>query len=160
VAHSLPAIENAARAFRRDHGLDLIVTGAEDAAFAGEMAFSQGVSLALGPDFIRERRGARINAAEALASQGILIAFASGGAAGTARLPLVAAYAVRNGLEPFDALKALTVNAARMLKMDLRLGAIERGRDGDLVIYSGDPFAPSSKVRWVLIDGKIVVEAP
>jgi hypothetical protein len=160
VAHSLPAIENAARAFRRDHGLDLIVTGAEDAAFAGEMAFSQGVSLALGPDFIRERRGARINAAEALASQGILIAFASGGAAGTARLPLVAAYAVRNGLEPFDALKALTVNAARMLKMDLRLGAIERGRDGDLVIYSGDPFAPSSKVRYVIIDGKVVVEAP
>ncbi|HVR87187.1 MAG TPA: amidohydrolase family protein [Planctomycetota bacterium] len=160
AARSLPAIENAVRAFRGDHGLDLVVTGAEDAAFAGDVAFSQGVSLALGPDFMREHRGARINAAEALASQGVPIAFASGGAAGTARLPLQAAYAVRNGLEPFDSLKALTVNAARMLKMDARLGAIERGRDGDLVIYSGDPFAPSSKVRWVLIDGKIVVEAP
>jgi imidazolonepropionase-like amidohydrolase len=160
VARTLPAFENAARAFRTDHGLDLIVTGAEDAAFAGEMAFSQGVSLALGPDFLRERRGARINAAEALASQGVPIAVASGGAAGTARLPLQAAYAVRNGLEPFDSLKALTVNAARMLKMEQRLGAIERGRDGDLVIFSGDPFAPPSQVRYVIIDGKVVVEAP
>ena len=160
VARSLPSIENAVKAFRGDHGLDLIVTGAEDAAFAGEMAFSQGVSLALGPDFVRERRGARINAAEALASQGVPIAFASTGAAGTARLPLQAAYAVRNGLEPFDSLKALTVNAARMLKMDARLGAIERGRDGDLVIFSGDPFSASSKVRFVIIDGSVVVEAP
>jgi imidazolonepropionase-like amidohydrolase len=159
VARSLPAIENAVRAFRGDHGLDLIVTGAEDAAFAGESAVAQGVSLALGPDFVRERRGARINAAEALASQGVPIAFASAGAAGTARLPLQAAFAVRNGLEPFDALKALTVNAARMLRMEARLGAIERGRDADLVIFSGDPFAPSSAVRYVLIDGKLVVEA-
>lgn len=160
VSRSLPAIENAVKAFRGDHGLDLIVTGAEDAAFAGEMAFSQGVSLALGPDFVRERRGARINAAEALASQGVPIAFASAGSAGTARLPLQAAYAVRNGLEPFDSLKALTVNAARMLRMDARLGAIERGRDGDLVLFSGDPFAPGSRVRYVIIDGKVVVDQP
>ncbi|HLY07902.1 MAG TPA: amidohydrolase family protein [Planctomycetota bacterium] len=159
VARSLPAIENAVKAFRSDHGLDLILAGADDAAFAGDMAFSSGVSMALGPDFMRDRRGARINAAEALASQGVPIAFASAGAAGTARLPLQAAYAVRNGLEPFDSLKALTVNAARMLRMDSRLGAIERGRDGDLVIFSGDPFAPSSAVRYVLIDGKVVVEA-
>ncbi|MBV8879893.1 MAG: amidohydrolase family protein, partial [Planctomycetaceae bacterium] len=160
VARTLPAMENAVKAFRGDHALDLIVTGTEDAAFAGDLAFTQGVSLALGPDFVRERRGAKINAAEALASQGVPVAFASGGSAGTARLPLQAAYAVRHGLEPFDSLKALTVNAARMLKMDARLGAIERGRDGDLVLFSGDPFAPSSRVRYVIIDGKVVVEAP
>jgi imidazolonepropionase-like amidohydrolase len=47
-----------------------------------------------------------------------------------------------------------------MLRLDGRLGAIERGRDADLVLYSGDPFAPSSRVRLVVIDGKIVYEAP
>jgi imidazolonepropionase-like amidohydrolase len=160
VAKTLPAIENATKAFRTDQGLDLVVVGAEDAAFAGDLAFTRGASVALGPEFLRERRGARINAAEALASQGVIIAFASGGATATAQLPLQAAYAVRNGLEPFDALKALTVNPARMLRMDGRLGAIERGRDADLVLYSGDPFAPSSRVRLVVIDGKIVYEAP
>lgn len=160
VAKTLPAIENATKAFRGDYGLDLVLTGAEDAAFAGELAFGRGAALALGPEFMRERKGARINAAEALASQGVIIAFASGGATATGQLPLQAAYAVRNGLEPFDALKALTVNPARMLRMDGRLGAIERGRDADLVLYSGDPFAPSSRVRLVVIDGKIVYEAP
>jgi len=159
VARNLPAIENAVRAFRVDQSLDLILAGAEDAAFAGDLAFTRGASLALGPDFLQERRGARINAAEALASQGIPIAFASGGATSTAQLPLLGAYAVRNGLEPFDALKALTVNPGRMLRMDARIGAIERGRDADLVLFTGDPFAPASRVKYVIIDGKIVYEA-
>jgi imidazolonepropionase-like amidohydrolase len=160
VARTLPAIEAAAKAFRTDHGLDLVLTGAEDAAYAGDLAFAQGASLALGPDFLKERRGARINAAEALSSQGVTVAFASGGATSTARLPLLGAYAVRNGLEPFDALKAMTVNPGRMLKMESRIGAIERGRDADLVLFTGDPFAPSSRVRMVIIDGKVVYEAP
>ena len=160
VARELPAIENAVRAFRLDHGLELIVSGAEDAAFAGDVAFARGAALALGPEFLRDRRGAKINAAEALASQGVTVAFASGGSTASAQLPLLAAYAVRNGLEPFDALKALTVNPARMLKLEGRLGSIERGRDADLVLFTGDPFAPSSRVKFVIVDGKIVYEAP
>lgn len=158
AARSLPAIENASRAIREDQGLDLILVDAEDAAFAGEVAFSRGTALALGPDFMKERRGARINSAEALAAQGVTVAFASGAATGTAQLPLLAAYAVRNGLEPFDALKALTVNPARMLKLDGRMGSLERGRDADVVLFTGDPFAPSTRVRVVIVDGKIVYE--
>jgi imidazolonepropionase-like amidohydrolase len=160
VARDLPAIENAAKAFRGDHGLEMIITGAEDAASAGAVAFGRGAALALGPDFLKDRRGAKINSAEALASQGVMVAFASGGGTAASQLPLLAAYAVRNGLEPFDALKALTVNPARMLKLDGRIGAVERGRDADLVLFTGDPFAPSSRVKMVIVDGKIVYEAP
>jgi imidazolonepropionase-like amidohydrolase len=160
VARDLPAIENAARAFRGDHGLETIIAGADDAAFAGEVAFARGASLALGPEFLRDRRGARINSAEALASQGVTVAFASGGSTSSAQLPLQAAYAVRNGLEPFDALKALTVNPARMLKLEGRIGSVERGRDADLVLFTGDPFSPSSRVKVVIVDGKIVYEGP
>jgi imidazolonepropionase-like amidohydrolase len=160
AARDLPAIENAARAFRGDHGLEMIITGADDAAFAGEVAFARGASLALGPEFLRDRRGARINSAEALASQGVMVAFASGGSTATAQLPLQAAYAVRNGLEAFDALKALTVNPARMLKLEGRIGSVERGRDADLVLFAGDPFTPSSRVKYVIVDGKIVYEGP
>jgi imidazolonepropionase-like amidohydrolase len=159
-ARELPAIENALRAFRLDHGLDLVLAGADDAAFAGDAAFARGAGLALGPEFLRDRRGARVNAAEALASQGVTVAFASGGATATAQLPLLAAYAVRNGLEPFDALKALTVNPSRLLKLEGRIGSVERGRDADLVLFTGDPFAPSSRVKIVIVDGRIVYEAP
>ena len=160
VARDFAAIESAVRAFRQDLGLELILAGAEDAAFAGDAAFARGASLALGPEFLRDRRGAKINAAEALAAQGVTLSFATGGATASAQLPLLAAYAVRNGLEPFDALKALTVNPARMLKLDARLGSVERGRDADLVLFSGDPFAASSRVKMVIVDGKIVYEAP
>jgi imidazolonepropionase-like amidohydrolase len=37
---------------------------------------------------------------------------------------------------------------------------VERGRDADLVLFTGDPFAPSSRVKMVIVDGKIVYEAP
>ena len=160
AARDLAAIENVVKAFRQDHGLELILAGAEDAAFAGDAAFARGASLALGPEFLRDRRGAKINAAEVLAAQGVPISFATGGATASAQLPLLAAYAVRNGLEPFDGLKALTVNPARMLKLDARIGSVERGRDADLVLFTGDPFAPSSRVKVVIVDGKIVYEAP
>jgi imidazolonepropionase-like amidohydrolase len=160
AARDLPSIENATKAFRGDHNLEMIVTGAEDAAYAGYVVFARGASLAVGPEFLRERRGARINSAEALASQGVTVAFSSGGSTAAARLPLLAAYAVRNGLEPFDALKALSVNPARMLKLDGRIGSVERGRDADLVLFTGDPFAPSSRVKVVIVDGKVVYEGP
>lgn len=160
LARDLPSIENAVRAFRGDHGLDMVVAGAEDAAFAGDVAFGRGAAVALGPDFLKEHRGARINSAEALASQGVVVAFASGSVTASDQLPLLAAYAVRNGLEPFDALKALTVNPARMLKLESRIGAVERGRDADLVLFTGDPFAPSSRVKYVIVEGRLVYEAP
>jgi imidazolonepropionase-like amidohydrolase len=70
----------------------------------------------------------------------------------------MAAYAVRHGMDPFDALKTITISPARLLKLDARLGAIERGRDADLVLLTGDPLALSSRVKVVLIDGKIVFE--
>ena len=42
---------------------------------------------------------------------------------------------------------------------DARLGSIERGRDADLVLFSGDPFTMTSRIRFVIIDGRIVHES-
>jgi imidazolonepropionase-like amidohydrolase len=154
-----PGIEAATRALRGDFGLDAVILGGADAAFAGDLIFDRSAGAVLGPDFIAERKGARVNAAEALASQGVVLSFSSSGHSSTRHLPLTAAWAVRNGMDPFDALKALTIAPARLLKLEGRLGAIERGRDADLVLFAGDPFAPTSRVRMVIIDGKIVHEA-
>ena len=159
-ARDLPAIENASKAFRGDFGLDCVVLGSQDVAFASDLLFDRGAGVAVGPDLLVDKRGAVINTAEALASQGIAIGFASSALSGTRHLPLTAAYAVRHGLDPFDALKALTVSPARMLRLESRLGSIERGRDADLVLFSGDPFSMTSRVRYVIIDGKIVHEGP
>lgn len=71
-------------------------------------------------------------------------------------LPLCAGLAVQAGMDPFAALQAITINPARHIGIEDRVGSLEIGKDADLVITDGCPFEISTKVRYVLIDGKIV----
>jgi imidazolonepropionase-like amidohydrolase len=63
---------------------------------------------------------------------------------------------VKGGLKRADAIAAITKNAAEAIGMSDRLGTLEVGKDGDLVILSGDPFDVQSSVERVLIEGKTV----
>jgi len=49
----------------------------------------------------------------------------------------------------------ITLNAARMLGVDNRTGSIDVGKDADLAIFNGHPFAPGSRVEKTLIDGRV-----
>ncbi len=71
-------------------------------------------------------------------------------------LPLCAALAVKAGMEPEEALKAITINAAEILGIAHRVGSIEQGKDADLVILDGDPLEIKTKVIEVFINGKSV----
>jgi imidazolonepropionase-like amidohydrolase len=68
-------------------------------------------------------------------------------------------HAARSGLDGAEALKAVTIHPARLLKLDARLGGLERGRDGDVVLTTGDPFDLSCRIRYVVSAGKIVYES-
>lgn len=60
---------------------------------------------------------------------------------------------------PFDeALKAITINPAKLLGLDKRIGSIEKGKDADLVLYDGDPFEYVTHVCKVIIDGELVAD--
>ena len=61
--------------------------------------------------------------------------------------------AVRGGMSEAGALQALTVNGAKMLRLDDRLGSIEVGKDADLVVLSGAPFKLDTQVLETWIDG-------
>ena len=74
------------------------------------------------------------------------------------QLRLQAILAVREGLPATTALEALTVNPASILRLDSRVGALEAGRDADIVVWSGDPLALDSRVEQVFINGRAVVE--
>ncbi|TFB13370.1 amidohydrolase [Filobacillus milosensis] len=63
---------------------------------------------------------------------------------------------VKNGLTEETALKALTINAAKHLGIEDRVGSIEEGKDADLVIWSGDPFDLRNSVERTFINGKEV----
>ena len=62
---------------------------------------------------------------------------------------------VRMGLPHEWALRALTINAARFVGIDHRVGSLEVGKDADIGIWNGDPVDPRSHVRKLVVNGKI-----
>jgi imidazolonepropionase-like amidohydrolase len=71
-------------------------------------------------------------------------------------LPLCAGLAVKAGMDPFDALKAITINPAEHALVADRVGSLEVGKDADIVITNGCPFEVSTDVVNVFIDGQKV----
>jgi imidazolonepropionase-like amidohydrolase len=70
------------------------------------------------------------------------------------RLNTEAAKSIKyGGLSREEALALVTINPARQLGVDNRVGSIEVGKDADIVIYDKDPLSEFSKVQKVLIDG-------
>jgi imidazolonepropionase-like amidohydrolase len=97
--------------------------------------------------------------AEAPAKAGVKIALQTDGQTyGSSYLWYQAAVAVRNGLTRAEALRAITLAPAEILGLGTRLGSIEKGKDGNLVVLTGDPLDSQSWVETVLIDGKVVYE--
>ncbi len=74
-------------------------------------------------------------------------------------LTVSTALAVKAGLPREEALKAVTINPARILGMDDRYGSLEKGKMADMVLWSGDPLDIMSRVEQVFIHGKRVYRA-
>lgn len=75
-------------------------------------------------------------------------------------LPLCAALAVKEGMEMEAALKAITINAAKICGVDDRIGSLEPGKQADIVIFDRHPFDVFAKTMGVLIRGKLAHRAP
>jgi imidazolonepropionase-like amidohydrolase len=71
-------------------------------------------------------------------------------------LRLEAAYAAANGLGHAAALKAITLDAAKLLGVADQYGSIEAGKVADLVLYDGDPFENATHVTLTIMNGKVV----
>jgi len=71
-------------------------------------------------------------------------------------LPICAGIAVKHGMKNDKALEAITINPARTLGIEDRVGSIEIGKDADIVIWDGNPLEIQSHVLFTIIDGKIV----
>jgi imidazolonepropionase-like amidohydrolase len=70
----------------------------------------------------------------------------------------VAAFAHRNGMPEEAALRAVTIDAARIAGVDDRVGSLEIGKDADILILRGHPFRTTSIPEAVIIDGKIIYQ--
>ena len=72
-------------------------------------------------------------------------------------LALCAGLAVKAGMDPFKALQAITINPARHIGIEDRVGSLEAGKDADVVLTDGDPMVSDTVVRYVIADGKVLV---
>ncbi len=73
-------------------------------------------------------------------------------------LPICTAVAVREGASEEGALKAITINAAKITGIADRVGSIEVGKDADIAVFSGHPFDFRSRCVLTLVNGKVAHE--
>ena len=73
-------------------------------------------------------------------------------------LPICTAVAVREGASEESALKAITINAAKITGIADRVGSIEVGKDADIAVFSGHPFDFRSRCVLTLVNGKVAHE--
>ena len=71
-------------------------------------------------------------------------------------LPLCAGLAAKEGLGEYNALRAITIDAARICRVDGQIGSLKEGKDADLVIMDGSPLEIKSNVLATFINGKKV----
>lgn len=95
-----------------------------------------------------------------LAKAGVLVALTTDHPVSRIQyLPLCAALAAKEGLGETEALRAITINAARICRVDHRLGSLVPGKDADLALWDGSPLEIKSSVRYTLVNGQVVYDA-
>ena len=161
-----------ALAMAREFKLDAVITGGREAdqvaadlkARNARVIYSLNYpvrSRALPPDAdepvsaLRTRAQApRVPAA--LAKAGITFAFSSDGLREPNELVRNVARAVRDGLAPDAALRALTIDAAKIAGVADRLGSLDRGKIANVVVTNGDLFEEKTKITHVFVAGRMV----
>ena len=73
-------------------------------------------------------------------------------------LPICAGLAVKSGLPSQEGLRSITINAARICGTADRVGSLEPGKDGDVVIFDGNPLEVFTSALCTIIEGKIVYQ--
>lgn len=154
-------IMTAVRLAEEFHFLRLSLGHAPDAWKVADKLAEKKVAVIIGPQMIAYDDDNRlINLAGFLIAKGVETSIMTD--ADVVQLPFLraqASVAVKYGLDPAEALKAITINPARIAGLADRLGTLEAGKDADFVVFDGDPFDLQSRVLKVFIDGVEVFAA-
>jgi imidazolonepropionase-like amidohydrolase len=140
--------------------LKVILRGATEAWMLADTLAARKIPVIVGPMTQVPERDLPYDAVYAnpgvLARAGVQIAFQSddGGTGDSRNLPYNAALATAYGLDPEEALRAMTINPARMLGVDSTLGSLEVGKTANLFVTTGDPLDVRTVVKHVFIRGQ------
>jgi imidazolonepropionase-like amidohydrolase len=164
TAHRATDIGNALRV-AREFDIPIVLDGASEAYLVTDRIKSAGAPVLLHPTMWRpvgEAENLSMETAARLRDAQIPFALQSGYEDYVPKTRVVlfeAAIAAARGLTPEQALAAITIDAARILGIDKRVGSLEAGKDGDLALFDGDPFEYTSHVVGVVIEGQVVSDA-
>ena len=150
---------------KQEFGIDLVLDSAAEAYLLTDQIKAAGVKVILHPPMARqygEFENASFTAGAVLRAAGIPFAYQSGyeGYVPKTRVVLFeAGVAAANGLAWNDALASITIDAARVIGLDQRIGSLEVGKDGDVALFDGDPLEYSTHAVGVVINGTPVSTA-
>lgn len=139
----------------------LSLAHAEESYKVADELAERAVVVVVGPKMITfDDRGNLINIADFLVKNGVEInIMTDADVVQQEFLRFQASIAVKYGMDPLEALKAITINPAKLIGMEARIGSLEPGKDADLVLFDGDPFNIQSSVQKVFINGHIVYDS-
>lgn len=145
--------------------IKLWLDGAAESYLLIDEIKAAGISVLIHPTMVRptgERENFSFETASKLVNAGIPVAMQAGYEPYVPKTRVLlweAAMAAANGLNFEQALGIITIDSARILGIDKRVGSLEVGKDGDIALFDGDPFEYTSHCVGVVIDGKVVSRA-
>lgn len=163
TAHQAQDIMTALR-IAKEFNIKIVLDGAAESYLVMDEIKASGFPVIIHPTMFRaggETENLSMTTASKLKQSGIPFALQSGfeGYVPKTRVVLFeAALAASNGLSFRDALASITIDAAKIIGMDSKIGSLEKGKDGDLAMYDGDPFEFTTHCTGTIINGKIVSE--
>ncbi|MCC3272647.1 amidohydrolase [Arthrobacter zhangbolii] len=159
-AHRADDIATALR-LADEFGYDLVLDHGTEAHLLADVLAARGIPVLIGPLFTTrskvELRGRSMANPGRLAAAGVEISIITDHPVVPINFLIYqAALAVKEGLDRDEALRAVTINPARVLGLADRLGSLEQGKDADLVLWSGDPLDVMQRALKVWIGGREV----
>jgi imidazolonepropionase-like amidohydrolase len=143
----------------KEFNLKIVLDGASEAPLVASDIKAAGIPVIVHATMARaggDTASLSLETASKLRAAGIPFALQSGyeGYVPKTRIILFeAAMAAANGLSQRDALASITIDAARILGLDSRIGSIATGKDADLAMYDGDPFEFYTHCTGTIVNG-------
>ena len=146
----------------KEFNLRMVLDGGAEAYLVKQQLLDAGVPVLVHAPMRRasgEAQNLSMETPHLLQEAGLSVALQSGfeGYVPKTRVVLFeAAIAMRYGCTFADALRLVTIDAAKILGVDDRIGSIEAGKDADLALYDGDPFEYTTHCVGVIVDGEVL----
>lgn len=159
-AHRADDIATAVR-IGREFGLHYVIVHGTEAYRVADLLAQAGVGVITGPCMGDRSKPELVNMTQEnpvlLSRAGVKVAICTDHPETPIQyLPMCAAMAVKAGMDPEDALAAITRNAAEIAGIGHRVGTLTPGKDGDVVVLSGAPLDWQSGIQAVFLNGKRV----